>query len=65
MRSLCYRDKIATDFGNFFLNVDAMPDGTVVRVYIAQPQKLEDTQVGKLLDSIEQTLNGLIKEARP
>lgn len=65
MRSLCYREKIATDFGKFYLNVDAMPDGKVVRVQFAQPQKLKNTEVGRLLVSIEDSINGLIKEARP
>lgn len=63
MRSLCYREKIKTEFGSFFLQLDALPDGRAVGFTIAQPQKLEDTQVGNLLLAMQRAMQSLIDEA--
>lgn len=53
-------EKVRTSFGNIYLHADH--DGSkVIRVWASAPQKLENTEVGKLIEEMAHGLNRIIK----
>jgi len=53
-------ERIATEFGPIYFHVDHL-GSKVMRVYFSAPQKLEDSQIWRLLESIMHSMNRLIK----
>lgn len=50
--------KISTPFGSMFIALSTGPDGEFV---ITQPQKLEETTVGQLLDALADGVTRLLR----
>lgn len=59
-RSETRTERVHTEFGNLYLHADHN-GSRVVRIWTSAPQKLEETQVGKLIEEIMHGMNRLIK----
>ena len=62
-RHSCLTRKVATPFGPMFFGVPVDDQGRPCGFHIAPPQKLENTEVGTLVDVIQQAAAELMRDA--
>jgi hypothetical protein len=55
--------KVNTNFGSMFFGVQVDDQGRPCGFHIAPPQKLENSEVGKLLDTIVKAADDLMRDA--
>jgi hypothetical protein len=59
-RRHCLTERVPTDFGTLFAQVDFDDSGNVIGLNIAAHNKHEDSAVNKALNSLSQTFRDLI-----
>lgn len=60
MRTETRTEKLNTSFGNIYLHADHS-GSKIVRIWVSPNQKLEESQVGKLIEEIMHGMNRLIQ----
>jgi len=61
-RRICLTEKVETDFGTCYAQIDIDGSGKVIGLNIAAHNKHEDSSVNKALNNLSQTFRNMLDE---